>query len=157
MVGRRDVSNVRLPQRLRLSAPGGTGPRGSMVTLHLVLTLPSKICSGHSAKFSGCWIYYMANQPQTCHGPDNFHPLHKKCPELTPHTLVICGFIHERVQEVGVGGELSPHLYFTFRLSSLPSTVARNHSGTVSEPAAEAGQYHSIQKQARHEGSHAAL
>lgn len=85
---------------------------------------------------------YMANQPQTfCHGLDNFHPLNKKCPELTPHKLVICGFIHERVQEVGVGGgELYPHLCFAFCLLSLPSTVTRNHTGTVSELSAEARQ-----------------
>lgn len=59
---------------------------------------------------------YMANQPQTfCHGLDNFHPLNKKCPELTPHKLVICGFIRERVQEVGVGVENST---LTFALPS---------------------------------------
>lgn len=94
-----------------------------------------------SAKFSGCWMCHMANQPQTfCHRPDNFYPLHKKCPELTTHKQVICGFIHERVQEVEVGGELSPHLCFTFCLSRLPSTVTRNHTGTVFKPSAEARQ-----------------
>lgn len=85
----------------------------------------------------------MADQPQAlCQGSGSFCSLTKKQPEL-----VACGCIHKEVQETGGSGAAVLTL-------ALPPANARNLTGTISEPSAEAKWYHLFAGGPKHEGDH---